>query len=239
MRRLLNTALLLVGLLIAAACAASAPASLDELAARYHLKIDAADRPFAVAISFGAITGGAPLSGDLEDYSYLLLDEFGLYPPLLVAQTHLTRIVLCSHLAFAGQPRNAVPDFVHHTLYLKTSRPVRSAATTPTPRFTAASSIHHEFFHVVDNKMGLLYHDAEWEKLNPVDFHYGKDSPRLVEEGLPQTSAHPWFGPGFISVFAMNAVEEDKAETYAYLMVMCVGRSTWRKAIRFCRPRSP
>ncbi len=63
-------------------------------------------------------------------------------------------VVRARELTFAGQRRNAIPDFEHDTLYLDVSRGAYSKSYF-------RKVIHHEFFHIIDYRDdGSLYNDG-------------------------------------------------------------------------------
>ncbi len=192
-----------------------APRVLDEevaaLADKYALRVVHVNTRFPVAIAHGDITGRDATAESLEKFQTILVPEWNLYPPSLIKATGLARIVLCEDLAFDGQPRTAIPDFEHHDLYFDVAR---GSYSPPYVR----SVIHHEFFHVIDNcDDGQLYADEKWAALLPAGTRYGtggKDaqldaSMSLVDDSLP----------GFLTPYSMTAVEEDKAEMFAHLVV--------------------
>lgn len=204
--------LLLWWVLGASGLAAEIPAALAGLAAHYHVGVDAAVAPVRVGTPFGLISGEPCSDEDVRWYAPLLIDEFGFYPQALVSLSRLQRIVLCRSLSFAGQPRQAVPDFQHHVLYLQADKGDDLS-------LYLRMVIHHEFYHMIDNEVGTLYRDPEWDGLNPPSFRYGNGGasvPRIPSEA---TSSRLYRGGGFVSRYAMAAPEEDKAETFAYLMV--------------------
>jgi len=196
---------------VCARAAEPATAGLDRLAGKYgvHLVVD--KEPFPVKTAHGAIDGKPASRDELRAYVPLFLFEFNLYPRDLVKKTGLKRIVLCKELTFAGQRRNAVPDFEHDTLYLEVARGRHSGEYM-------RRVIHHEFFHVIDLRDdGELYRDDGWAALNPKGFRYGtggKDA-----QGDATVSLAEGVAPGFVSRYAMTAVEEDKAEVFAHMMV--------------------
>jgi len=141
----------------------------------------------------------------------LFIAEFTRYPPAMVKRTHLQRIVLCQQLSFAGQRRNAIPDFEHDVLYFDIRRGVYNEVYL-------RKVIHHEFFHIIDYRDdGNVYQDERWEKLNPPTFVYrgsGADA-----QDVQTTSVLTDQFPGFLNHYSTTAVEEDKAEVFANLMV--------------------
>lgn len=187
------------------------PPALGELAARYGIEVVAVAPGFPVRATYGTIDGRAADGDSLERYAGLLAAEFGLYPVALVRRARLRRVVLCEDLAFAGQRRNAVPDWEHDTLYLDVGR----GAYNPT---YLRKVIHHEFFHLVDySDDGVIYADPSWAALNPASFRYGAGG-RTVQEVGP-TSLLSDKIPGFLNHYSTLGVEEDKAEVFANLIV--------------------
>ena len=166
---------------------------------------------FPIVTTFGAIDGRAADRADLDRYSRLFAAEFGLYPPGYVMQSKLKRVVLCRDLSFAGQVRNAVPEFGSDTLYLDVVR----GAETPT---YLRKVIHHEYFHIVDFRDdGEVYTDAAWAALNPAGFVYGSGG--ASAQDMATTSVLTDKFPGFLNHYSTTGVEEDKAEVFANLIV--------------------
>jgi hypothetical protein len=119
--------------------------------------------------------------------------------------------VLCSELSFAGQRRNAIPDYEHDTLYLDVKR---GSWDTPYLR----KVIHHEFFHVIDYRDdGRVYQDERWMALNPDNFQYGTGG--RTAQDVQKTSVLTKSYPGFLNHYSTTGVEEDKAEIFANLIV--------------------
>ena len=180
------------------------------LSEKYSLIIDVAHEPFSVKAFYWSITGTSATQEDIRKYLPLLASEFTLYPPAFVARTGLERIVLCRDLAISGtDPRAAVPDFVGKTFYLDV------AGSGVRDRTYLRWVIHHEFFHIVDYcDDGRVSRDDAWEALNPNYFAYGGGGSQFKEMRPFLQSA-----PGFVSEYAKAAVEEDKAEVFAGLIV--------------------
>ena len=184
---------------------------LARLSQSYGIEIITTDPPFPVTTLHGMITGKAAGQGALDWYTPLFFQEFSLYPPTLVRRARLNRVVLCEDLSFAGQRRNAIPDFAHDTLYLDTTRGAYS------PEYLR-TVIHHEFFHIIDYRDdGLVYSDHSWSTLNASAMKYGdggRNAQHRPEESLLVTTY-----PGFLDYYGTTGVEEDKAELFAHLIV--------------------
>jgi hypothetical protein len=185
--------------------------SLAAVASRYKLAIRFESLTFPEKTTHGDITGSEADKRDLKSYTPLFVEEFSRYPPAFVKAAGLKRIVLCTDLAFAGQVRNAIPDFEHDTLYLD----VRRGNHAPDYQ---RKVIHHEFYHLVDFKDdGRLYEDADWSALNPADFKYGPGGAAVQDQ--PETSVLTAKHPGFLNHYSTTGVEEDKADLFANLIV--------------------
>ncbi|MCE9548136.1 MAG: hypothetical protein K8T25_21900 [Planctomycetia bacterium] len=184
---------------------------LAKIAETFKIEVLTTGLVFPVKSTYGTIEGKNADAKALQDYSTLFAPEFSLYPPDLMPKAHLKRVVLCRDLAFAGQRRNAIPDFEHDTLYLDVSRGTYSKAYL-------RKVIHHEFFHMIDFRDdGNLYKDDSWQSLNPASFRYGSGG-KTVQD-VPETSVLTTKLPGFINHYSTTGVEEDKAEVFANLIV--------------------
>jgi hypothetical protein len=184
---------------------------LQTLARSLHIQILWRDLTFPVPTTYGPIEGRPADPETLAPYARLFIPEWALYPPQLLARARLKRIILCTDLAFAGQKRNAVPDFEHDTLYLEVARGNHS------PDYLRAV-IHHDFFHMIDYRDdGRLDQDEPWTRLNPPGFRYGDGGHNAQD--LASTSLLTDRYPGFLNHYGTTALEEDKAELYAHLIV--------------------
>lgn len=194
----------------AAAAGAQSP-ELEKIAKAYRIQIVTANPSFPVKSTHGIIDGRGADQKALDDYATLFASEFTLYPPDFVKRSQLRRVVLSSDLSFAGQRRNAIPDYEHNTLYLDVSR-----GTYSKPYLRKV--IHHEFFHIVDwRDDGAVYSDPHWASLNPSQFRYGSGG-RSAQD-LKTTSVLTDRFPGFLNHYSTTGVEEDKAEVLANLIV--------------------
>jgi hypothetical protein len=183
----------------------------EKIAATYGIQVVTDDPIFPVRTTHGPIDGKKAPEEDLKAYGDIFLSEFGIYPKELVHRSRLKRVVLCSELKFAGQPRNAIPDFEHDTLYLEVS------CGSYNKKYLR-KVLHHEFFHIIDLKDdGLLYQDERWGRLNPGKFKYG-DGGRNAQS-LSETSVLTDQYPGFLNHYSTTGVEEDKAELFANMIV--------------------
>jgi hypothetical protein len=76
--------------------------------------------------------------------------------------------------------------------------------------------VHHEVFHFLDYADDdQVRADPAWEKLNDRWFVYGSGG-RFQRD--PKSSGRAEL-PGFVTRYAQSALEEDKAETFAFWMI--------------------
>ena len=188
----------------------SETAELRQLAAADGIEIVTADPGFPIKTYHGLINGSAAGADELANYVPLFLREFELYPPQLIHRAKIRRVVLCRNLSFAGQLRNAIPDFEHDTLYYEVCRGSHGRAYL-------RGVVHHEFFHIVDYlDDGELYRDNGWSALNPAAFKYGTGGVNAQDD--PTTSLLTDRYPGFLNHYSTTGVEEDKAEVFSNLI---------------------
>ena len=218
----------------------------QSLTQKYGVEIITSDLRFPVAF-----TGNESLSGRqasqkaLDAYLPILVAEWNLYPVSLIRKVGLRRIIICDGLSMdmgdfssrlgAGenkhivQTRGAVPDYERHDLYLNVGwfQRFANAGLASDNRRYVCEGIHHEFFHCVDNAIiserhrKLIAPDAGWRSLNPEGFIYGKGG--VYSQNDPQAGVNNGALVGFLNVYSQSAVEEDKAEIFANMMMDRVG----------------
>lgn len=163
-----------------------------------------ASRAFSLPLSHGAITCGPPRAPHLATAKKALARELGRYPSGFLKKARLRRVVFCEDLEENGRPIPSLPNY-EATLLVDVD-----ASETFLSRL-----VHHEVFHFVDYADdGIVVRDPAWEALNRADFRYegGGRVVRDPEATLP-------VGPeGFVTRYATAALEEDKAEIFAWLM---------------------
>ncbi len=188
-----------------------AKANAAPVAQRLHIDVVVQGATFPVQTRHGLIAGADARPDALDKYSELFAQEFSLYPEALIRKIRLKRIIFCTQLEFAGQRRNAIPDFENDTLYLEVQRGSNS-------ELYMRKVIHHELFHIIDfQDDGRLYQDERWARINPDTFAYGSGG-RNAQEIMTTSQLSTQF-PGFLNHYSTTGVEEDKAEVFANLLV--------------------
>lgn len=186
-------------------------APLSALAKSHQIEIVTAEAAFPIKLPTGEINGKKATQKNVDHYAPIFANEFELYPPQLIKCVKLKRVVIAVELSFAGQLRTAIPDYAHDTLYL-------DAARGAYDKTYVRKVIHHDFFHMIDNRDdGTVKMDERWAKLNPADFKYGTGGKNAQD--MPSTSLLTDKLPGFLNHYSTTAVEEDKAEMFANMIV--------------------
>lgn len=182
---------------------------LADLASKYEVKVERLSAPLNWKGDGYVVTANPPSDEQMAKYVPTFLKEWTLYPPDLMKKAVVHRIVFGVDMAVDGQVRGAVPAFDGDTMYYD---PALGAYNLQYQRVV----IHHEFFHMIDERMKLLDKDSEWAKLNPKGFHYGQGGSKMRESGVGALTDQI---PGFLTRYGTAAVEEDKAELFAHMVV--------------------
>jgi hypothetical protein len=157
---------------------------------------------FSLALASGAVRGRAPSSSERE--AELVATELERYPRAFLEAARLQRVVLCSGLSEADVAIPSLPNF-HRSLLLDVD-----AQAAYLRRL-----VHHEVFHFADYADDdQVQRDPEWAALNDRWFVYGSGG-RFVRD---PASSHKSERAGFVTRYAESALEEDKAETFAFVM---------------------
>lgn len=145
----------------------------------------------------------------LKAYGAMLIDEWSKYPYDWVTDSQLKSIVLVKNLKVSDAARAAMPDPIGDALYYDITYGVDQYAR---------EVLHHEYNHVVEFNFYNTYNreDTEWKAFNPAGFKYGEGGASAYTDPNYVDRDHP--SAGFVSEYAKYALEEDKAELFAYLM---------------------
>jgi hypothetical protein len=154
--------------------------------------------------------GGTLVSPAIASWAAkFIAEEVSIYPPTMIPNLKLKRIVLCdqlfqtaSHLS-EKQREGGLYDYASGYLYME-ARENESA-------FELRVSIHHELFHAIADATNSLSSDDGWSVLNPPGFHYSTshlDLGGFIHKGFD----------GFVSGYAASAINEDKADTFSCMI---------------------
>lgn len=162
-----------------------------------------ATRPFRLELGNGPLMGTTPDVAARDRAQAIIIRELARYSGALLRATKLRGVVLVHDLMEGKKAIPSLPN-VAGLLLLDVDASERDLVRT----------IHHEIFHFFDlADDGALSPDPTWEKLNAEGFTYGAGGRSLRGAWA---AAPPDGLSGFVSAYATSAVEEDKAETFAF-----------------------
>ncbi|MEM7181421.1 MAG: hypothetical protein AAF518_10950 [Spirochaetota bacterium] len=152
-------------------------------------------------------------------YSYLQLfaKEFSKYPKSFIVRTGLEKIIVVKDLQIYGQLRAAIPDFYRENLLLDFLNSTGYA-------IYQKHVIHHEYYHMIEEQFNQspYWQDPSWNRLNPSGTRYGAGGVTVQNQINMYTYSHPRLG--FVNLYSLSGLEEDKAEIFASLFV----REEWQ-----------
>lgn len=191
---------------------AQAEAALDEFGDQYGIRFDIGnvtpssyERELA---TFDLV--GEDLLDQIKSYGGLFIDEWAKYPRDWVEASGLQSVALVRNYAVNGTHRAAGPDPVGQAMYYDVGY---------YGDFYLREVIHHEYDHYVTyhNHGTWSVFDPIWLSYNPPGFQYGDGGASCYgAQSTCLTGEHVL--NGFATGYATSAVEEDRAETFAYLM---------------------
>jgi hypothetical protein len=114
-----------------------------------------------------------------------------------------------------GGTRGAAGYIFDGRFFLDVPSAARAIETGTRVRF-----IHHVIWHQLDERAGTMWTDPEWIALNPAGFEYGVHSRGGVHETRGGAGSLTTEFPGFLNLYSTGNLPDDKAEVFAYLMVI-------------------
>ena len=182
-------------------------AILQELQLKYNICISFFNSPSSYYSGHKFDQLGESDLKRLGEYLEIFEVEFNKYPVEFIRNSNLKEVSIVKNNTVDNQKRAAVPDFKDEILFYDIN-----ALDVSTDY--ASYVLHHEFYHMIEEEFNgdVYYQDPEWLKFNLIEFSYKKSGAECNLNGTPKRMF------GFVSGYAMCAPEEDKAETFAYIM---------------------
>lgn len=163
-------------------------------------------RPIEVGLGHGLASAQPPSEVARARGLSIVREELSRYPAGLLARARLYRVVLCEGLREEGTRIPSLPN-VQRSLLLDVDA---------TPEFLRRL-VHHEVFHFVDYaEDDQVQTDRDWSELAERERVFGSGGRFLRDPAGARLGSGP---PGFVTRYATSALEEDKAETFSFLMV--------------------
>jgi hypothetical protein len=168
-----------------------------------------ATRDFRIELGHGPIHGIAPDAARLASARRIVVRELGRYSSRFLSAIHMRGVVFADDLREGETPIPSLPN-VAGLLLLDVAG----------SESDLVRGLHHEVFHFADlADDGSLAPDPSWEALNPPGFAYGAGGRTLRSAWAARPpDADGFMSGGFVSPYATSGCEEDKAETFAFVV---------------------
>ncbi len=144
-----------------------------------------------------------------------LQNEFSRYSTHAIKTSGLKSIYLVANLSVDGQYRSGMPEpRFEHALYFDVSDANLQSENGDYMRRT----FHHEFNHLIEYDLlgSFAPKDDIWSSCNHPSVKYGNGGSAMYSNPDFAHKQHPSYG--FVDGYATSAIEEDKAEMFAYFM---------------------
>lgn len=190
---------------------------LAEAGRRQGVEVTWTGGPFRYESGGGSGTAEDASDEDVARVAGAVARELSQYPDGFLARNGVTGVILVRDLFVAedGGARAAAAYAFGDRLVFDTQFAFRALEAGTRVRF-----IHHLIWHWLDERAGTMWNDPEWVALNPPDFEYGVHSRGGVHETRANSGALTTEFPGFLNLYSTGNLPDDKAEVFAYLMVI-------------------
>ncbi len=185
------------------------PSELRDLEKKYNIKIEVADESTTWKGNGYTVSIAAPSQSSLNHYSKLFVKEWSRYPVTTISKARVKKVWLGIGVKVGKQVRAAAPCFDGDMMVYDTELGAENSNYQ-------RNVVHHEFFHMIDERMGVLWKDEKWSRLNSPDFKYGSGGANMRQAGAGTLTDKL---PGFLTPYSCSGVEEDKAEIYSHLLI--------------------
>jgi hypothetical protein len=158
-----------------------------------------------------------PSNDEVAQVAASIARELRQYPDGFLRNSGLNAVVLVQDLFVEedGGARGAAAYIFEDRLFLDVPMAARAIQAGTRVKF-----IHHIIWHRLDERAGTMWQDPEWVALNPPEFEYGVYSRGGVHESRAGSGSLITDYPGFLNLYSTGNLPDDKAEVYAYLMVI-------------------
>jgi hypothetical protein len=190
---------------------------LADVASRQRVDVTWTGGPYRYSYAWGGGSAEDPSNEDIARVASQIARELRLYPDGFLRRAGLNGIVLVRDLFVEedGGARGAAAYIFENRLFLDVPLADRAMQADTRVRF-----IHHIIWHRLDERAGTMWQDPGWEALNPPNFEYGVYSRGGVHETRAGSGSLSVDYPGFLNLYSTGNLPDDKAEVYAYLMVI-------------------
>ena len=130
------------------------------------------------------------------------------YPAALCLCGRVNQVILVGRLHLSGTVKAI--GYAHLP-----TRSIVVSLDSETER-TIQRTLHHEWFHILDNYSSEVEDDEEWSALNHPEFSYGRDAFRAWGP-WGDTSEMIFFVPGILTRYSATSPAHDRAELFSLI----------------------
>ncbi len=150
----------------------------------------------------------------LANITYSALSQ---YPRNFLRNMNFRRVYFAKNLQVIGQMRKAMPAPESNALIYADNNDLQCEPGMEL-------RVHHEFYHFLEGKKNgdMHFNDPSWAAMNDSKHQYSSNAAQTYScAGGFHNTGHSQ--PGFVSRYATTAIEEDKAEVFAWMMTKGYG----------------
>ena len=174
-----------------------------ELKTSNNLKYFYAEKPFVLGVQKNISCTNSDKQTYDEKYQ-IISKNLSRYSKDFLKKINLKYIVMCEDLSISGINTAGIPDHIMKTLIVDL-------------RFNEKyfeRVIHHELFHVINDRFKELFNEDEWKKFNDKNFKYADCSTCSKKLGLDTYENTD----GFFTEYSKTTPSEDMAEVFSHLI---------------------
>ena len=159
---------------------------------------------FNVGIRDNNVECYSPSDKLLKNSYNLIIENLSMYNDDFLNKIKLRFVVLCKDLEVASIPALGIPNHPLKTIIININ----------TDDYKLSRVIHHEIFHIINDRFKELFNYNKWKDLNSKDFQYQNCSTCTDKFGMELLKTKK----GFLSEYSQSTIGEDMAEIYSFLM---------------------
>ena len=159
---------------------------------------------FNVGIRDNNVECYSPSDKLLKNSYNLIIENLSMYNDDFLNKIKLRFVVLCKDLEVASIPALGIPNLPLKTIIININ----------TDDYKLSRVIHHEIFHIINDRFKELFNYNKWRDLNSKDFQYQNCSTCTDKFGMELLKTKK----GFLSEYSQSTIGEDMAEIYSFLM---------------------
>jgi hypothetical protein len=192
-------------------------AALNDLAERHGVAIVWQGGPYSYTYDWGGGHARDAAEWEIAEFAPVLIDEMNLYPTDFFPRVGINRVVLARDLWLTqeGVEQNISGYIFDDALLLSVSYTYKVNNRDKQRRY-----MHHLVWHLLDGLRGTTWEDPEWVALNPEGFEYGVLTRGGIHDRSSATGLLSTEYPGFVNRYGTGNIPDDKADLFAYLMVV-------------------